>query len=133
MEAKLRQAVWDRAGRRCEYCRLKQDHEPSRVFHVEHIIAQQHRGGDEEGNLALACQLCNLLKGTNLTSLDPDTNALTRLFHPREDDWDEHFRVDGPRILGLTDKGRTTVWLLEMNAEERIALRGVLQEADEWP
>ncbi len=133
MDSRLRQFVRERAEYRCEYCRLRQEHEPSRIFHVEHIIALQHRGSDEEGNLALACQLCNLLKGTNLTSLDPDTSALTCLFHPREDDWSQHFQIDGPRIRGLTDKGRTTVWLLEMNSDERVALRSLLQEAAEWP
>jgi hypothetical protein len=133
MDAKMRQIVRERAADRCEYCRLQQKHEPTRSFHVEHVIAQQHRGGDEEGNLALACQLCNLLKGTNLTSLDPDTNALTRLFHPRDNLWEDHFRIEGSCIFGITDVGRTTVWLLEMNCEERVALRSVLQEAGEWP
>ena len=133
MDARLRQIVRERAGHRCEYCRLRQAHEPTRPFHVEHIIALQHRGTDDLENLALACQLCNLLKGTNLTSLDPDTNLLTPLFHPRQHVWDEHFRMDGPVIFGLSDLGRTTVWLLEMNCVERVALRAVLIESGEWP
>ncbi|MGV3659463.1 MAG: HNH endonuclease [Prosthecobacter sp.] len=51
-------------------------------YHVEHIIAQQHRGQDDLENLALARRHCNLLKGPNLTSLDPDGDRLVRLFHP---------------------------------------------------
>jgi len=56
-----------RAGNRCEYCRLPE--ELSDVpFHVEHIVARQHQGGDELSNLALACDRCNLYKGPNLAS-----------------------------------------------------------------
>src|SRR5438094_709974 len=84
MTQTLRRRVRARAGDRCEYCRLKQEHEPDRPFHVEHVIARSHRGGDAPSNLALACQLCNLLKGPNLSSIDPDTEKLERLFHPRK-------------------------------------------------
>ena len=59
-------------------------------------------------------------------SFDPDTNEVVRLFHPRRDNWHEHFALEGPRILGLTAIGRTTAWLLQMNAEERVELRSVL-------
>ena len=133
MTQALRQQVRERAGHRCEYCRLRQEHEPDRPFHVEHIIATQHRGGDGLENLALACQLCNLLKAPNLSSLDPDTEELVRLFHPRNDAWEDHFRVEGAMIAGRTDVGRTTAWLLEMNSEDRVELRRTLIELGEWP
>lgn len=133
MTPALRRQVRERAGQRCEYCRLRQEHEPDRPFHVEHIIATQHRGGDSGENLALACQLCNLLKGPNLSGLDPDTEVLVRLFHPRNDVWEDHFRVGGAMIVGRTDVGRTTAWLLEMNGEDRVELRRTLIELGEWP
>jgi len=128
-----RQRVRTRAGDRCEYCRLKQEHELHRPFHIEHIIAAQHRGGDDLENLALACQLCNLLKGPNLSGIDPDTEKLERLFHPRKDIWTEHVRFDGGRIVGVTAIGRTTAWLLEMNSDDREELRATLIESSEWP
>lgn len=131
MDAATRRTVWERAGNRCEYCRLKQSHEPAQTFHIEHIVAKQHRGGDDMGNLALACHLCNWQKGPNLTSIDPDTGKLTPLFHPREQLWQEHFMQQQERVMGLTDIGRTTVWLLEMNCDERLALRSVLIELGE--
>ena len=81
--------------------------------------------------LALACHACNLHKGTNLASFDPDTNEVTRLFHPRRDRWEEHFAANGPRIAGRTVIGRTTAWLLQMNSEERVELRTVLLELGE--
>lgn len=45
------------------------------------------------------------------------------LFNPRIDDWPDHFRVDGGRIVGLTPTGRTTVRLLAMNGSTRMELR----------
>jgi hypothetical protein len=49
-------------------------------FHVEHVIAKKHRGSDDLGNLAWACIFCNLYKGPNLASLDPDSGELTRVW-----------------------------------------------------
>jgi hypothetical protein len=45
-------------------------------------VAQQHHGGSDEVNLALACHFCNRHKGPNLTGIDPTTGELTRLFNP---------------------------------------------------
>ena len=131
IDAGLKQRVRERALHRCEYCRLRQEHEPDRRFHIEHIIARRHRGADDDSNLALACTLCNLQKGASIGSLDPDSNELTRLFHPRQDDWTQHFRRDGAMILGLTDIGRTTVWLLDMNCDDRVKMRLALSDLGE--
>ncbi len=125
MDAALSQFVQQRAGDRCEYCRLAQVHSGLR-FHLEHIIAKQHGGTNHVGNLALACPECNYHKGTNLTGLDPDTGKVTRLYHPRQDRWDDHFTRDGARIVGKTAVGRTTVWLLEMNTGDRLRWRELL-------
>ena len=64
---------------------LHQDDSPLAVLHIEHIIPKIHGGSDDLENLALACVDCNLHKGTNLTGIDPQTDAVTRLFHPRRD------------------------------------------------
>ena len=58
-------------AKRCEYCRLPQSALPLARFHIEHVIARQHRGGDSPGNLALSCHHCNLHKGPNLSGVDP--------------------------------------------------------------
>ena len=125
MDAATAQFVRQRAGHRCEYCRLAEEHSTLR-FHVEHIVAKQHRGTDEPDNLALACPECNYQKGTNLTGIDPDTGKLTPLFHPRRDRWEEHFTRVGARIVGQTPQGRTTVWLLEINTGDRLRWREML-------
>ena len=128
MDAALREFVRRRAGDRCEYCRLPQ-HAVDGRFHVEHIVAQQHRQDDRPTNLALACARCNLQKGTNLASVDAVTGAAVPIFNPRTDNWSEHFAFRGSEIIGLTPTGRATVRLLEMNARHRVELRSSLLAA----
>ena len=128
----LRQLVRERAGMRCEYCRFREVHLPFWSFHLEHIVACQHGGSDEPSNLAWACPRCNACKGTNLSAVDPDSAAVVRLFDPRKDRWEEQFALRGGHIAGLTPSGRATVWLLQMNTDERIALRTMLIEDRLW-
>jgi hypothetical protein len=127
MDAALRELVRDRAGARCEYCHLPQPFSELK-FHVEHIIPRQHGGPDTPENLALACPECNLLKGPNLTSVDPTTGRVVRLFHPRSDKWAEHFVQRGARISGLTPFGRATVSLLKMNDPQRLDVRTLIRD-----
>jgi len=125
MDAVTTQLVRQRAGQRCEYCRLSEEYS-ALCFHIEHIVAKQHGGTDALDNLALACPECNYQKGPNLTGVDPDTGKVTPLFDPRRDHWEEHFARVGARIVGKTPKGRTTVWLLEMNTGDRLRWRELL-------
>jgi 5-methylcytosine-specific restriction endonuclease McrA len=131
MDAQLRESVRKRADGRCEYCRLRQEHDAFHPFHVEHIVARQHGGKDHRDNLAWACHQCNLHKGPNLSGIDPDTSQMVRLFHPRRDVWEEHFALEDVRIVGRTPIGRTTSWVLQMNAQERLELRKSLRELGE--
>jgi hypothetical protein len=126
MDAATSQFIRQRAGNRCEYCRLSQDFSALR-FHIGHILARQHGGTDVHENLALACPECNFHKGTNLSSIDPDTGKPSQLFNPRKDTWDDHFAREGATIRGKTAIGRTTAWLLEMNSGDRLRLRDVLR------
>jgi len=97
-------------------------------FQVDHIIAQQHGGANDDQNLALACIRCNRFKGPNIAGVDPDTGEIIRLFNPRRDDWHEHFRWQGPELKGLTKVGQVTIALLMINDPEVVALRKTLQE-----
>lgn len=121
--SQTRTKVRERAQNACEYCRLHQDDSPLAALHVEHIIPKIHGGTDELDNLALACIDCNLHKGTNLTGIDPQTNEITQLFHPRRQEWNEHFEWQGVYLVGRTPAGRTTIRVLKMNSEDQIALR----------
>jgi hypothetical protein len=133
MDAALRRQVRECAGHRCEYCRGRQEDDPLFSFHVEHVLRRQHGGLDAAAKLALACYHCNRHKGPNLAALDPETNQLTQLFDPRQDDWDEHFRAVGAVIAGRTPIGRATARLLKMNAAIRLDLRTELAGVRRWP
>jgi hypothetical protein len=117
-----------RARFRCEYCLVPQS-SSKLTFPIDHVIARQHGGRTEEHNLALCCGRCNLHKGPNLAGIDPVSNVLTRLFNPRTDRWSEHFRYRGAILLGLTDIGRTTIVVLNINHPLNVADRGVLMNA----
>lgn len=118
----LRRLVEERAKYRCEYCLL-----PANLsffsHEIDHIIAEKHEGKTEVNNLAYTCWRCNRYKGTDLGSFDPQTGDFCLLFNPRTQEWDEHFEVNNFQILGLTAIGRTTVKLLQLNNDERIAER----------
>jgi hypothetical protein len=100
-----------------------QSAEPFFIFHIEHIVARQHGGGDGEENLALACYHCNCHKGTNLTAIDPLNGEVVPLFHPRMHPWPEHFAQADDLIEGRSAIGRATVSLLRMNSPDRRRLR----------
>ena len=123
MTAATRALVRERAGNHCEYCRIHQEDSPLAALHIEHIRPLKHGGSDDESNLCLACIDCNLHKGPNLTGIDPLTDAITPLFHPRQQRWDEHFRWDDLYIICQTDVGRTTIRVLCMNSAEQLELR----------
>ena len=95
--------------------------QPFLAFHVEHIIAKQHGGSDHESNLCLACHWCNLHKGPNLATLVD--GEVVVLYHPRQQEWDAHFRLRYDRVIGMTPVGVGTVKLLNMNDEDRCELR----------
>lgn len=128
----MRAAVHERAAGRCEYCLVSDEdvlipHEP------DHVVAGQHGGATSLENLALACFHCNRLKGPNLASVDPETRELAALFHPRTQRWADHFRLTGLLVIGLTPTGRATVFLLRLNAPERVRLREALQTVGRFP
>lgn len=124
MESTARGLVRARAEDRCEYCRLPQAAVDA-TFHVDHVVAQQHldQVENEPEALALACDRCNLHKGTNLSSIDPVTEEIVLLFNPRRDQWEDNFALEGGMVVGLTPRGRATARLLQMNAKHRVQLR----------
>jgi len=82
---------------------------------IDHIIAEKHDGQTVEENLALSCTLCNKHKGSDLTSIDNETEAIVPLFNPRKDVWSEHFKIENGVFIGLTPNARATIRLLQIN------------------
>ena len=105
-----------RASHRCEYCRA-----PEAVFNfpfeVEHIVPTSRGGGDNDDNLCLACRACNLRKSDRLAVSDELSGVEVPLFDPRQERWDEHFRIDveSGELQGTTPTGRATIASLDMN------------------
>ena len=53
----LRKLVIERAGHRCEYCRVP-EYLSGFDYHIEHIIGVQHGGTNTLDNLAYCCPIC---------------------------------------------------------------------------
>jgi 5-methylcytosine-specific restriction endonuclease McrA len=94
-----RKQVRERSDLRCEYCLLP-DGFGFYSHQVDHIIATKHRGSSELDNLAWACFECNNAKGSDIASIDEETNDIARLYNPRTQNWDDHFEKVDARILG---------------------------------
>jgi 5-methylcytosine-specific restriction endonuclease McrA len=129
---RLRRQVQERAQGRCEYCLI---HEADMYYphEADHVIAEKHGGLTSLENLAWACFYCNRFKGSDLASVDPTSNKVVFLFHPREQRWHRHFRLNDGLIEGITSSGRATVALLHLNAPERVAYRLGLIELGHYP
>ena len=125
MEEALRQVVWEEARACCEYCRIPQ-WSTLLPFAVDHIIARKHQGLTSRDNLCLSCYNCNAYKGPNIAGIDSNTGEITRLFHPRQDTWADHFRWNGPMLVGKTAIARTTIGVLKVNLSERVEHRKLL-------
>src|SRR5436305_1310587 len=128
MEVRLRKAVWDRAGAMCEYCRMPQGFDPV-TFELEHIIPEKHDGATELDSLALACFFCNRFKGPNLAGVDPETQQIVPLFHPRHQSWAEHFFWSNGVLKGRSPEARATIAVLRKNDPARVTLRTILTES----
>ncbi len=130
----LKHLVSSRAGGMCEYCRSREKYAIDPLV-MEHIQPISRGGKTTADNLALACQTCNNRKYIKTEAIDPVTNSIVPLFHPRKMVWMEHFtwNDDATRMLGLTPTGRATIALLRTNRESVMNMRRVLTVINEHP
>lgn len=132
MDSQLYRLVRERAQDTCEYCRISARFDPL-PFQVDHIIAIKHLGPTVEHNLALSCFSCNNHKGPNIAGIDPDSGKITPLYHPRQHQWSQHFRWNGPLLLGVMSEGRATIAVLAINLQHRMEWRTQLIEEGVFP
>lgn len=127
ISAATRRAVITRARGLCEYCQSRADHSTG-YFAVEHIFPVSRGGPNDLDNLALACAGCNGHKYDKIEALDPVSKNVVSLFHPRRQEWNEHFEwsEDFTRVLGITPTGRATINALQMNRPGLVNLRRAL-------
>jgi HNH endonuclease len=125
----LKQQVIERANGCCEFCLAQLRFSPN-SFHVEHHVQIGRGGGNTAENLTLACPQCNLHKATRTEAVDPVTEQVVPIFHPRQMNWDEHFTwsYDTTQMVGETPIGRATVELVQTNRETLLNLRWALQQ-----
>src|SRR4051794_16407886 len=90
----LERTVRERAGHRCEYCHLPQTCTNVKLP-IDHVISLQHHGPTAAANLALCCGPCNRHEGPNVSGIDRVTGAMTPLFNPRIQRWEDHFCWSG--------------------------------------
>lgn len=110
----------------CAYCRSP-EYLSVTAFEVDHVVPVSAGGATVLDNLCLACTTCNRNKGTHQDAFDPVSGVLVALFHPRRQNWSEHFEWNPERteIEGLTPVGRATVGVLQMNRPQLVRLRGL--------
>ena len=132
--AQQKQAVVERAQGCCEYCR-SQARFATQSFSVEHIKPRSRGGKTTLDNLALACQGCNNHKYTKTERRDPVSGDIVPLYHPRQQQWHDHFawNDDFTLIIGLTPTGRATVEALQLNRKGVVNLRRILYAMGEHP
>jgi 5-methylcytosine-specific restriction endonuclease McrA len=87
---KLRDAVRERAGGMCEYCRYP-DIASYATFNCDHCVPEAAGGPTTIANLAWACPTCNASKGGSVEAPDPLTGQRAAVFNPRLHSWNEHF------------------------------------------
>ena len=130
ISAEMRRMIRARAGGICEYCLVEEAGMPFR-FHIDHVIAEKHDGPSLDHNLCLCCPDCNRAKGSDIST--QVNGRLVRLYNPRIDDWSRHFVLDNGLIRSRSLIGAATLKLLDINDEQRLARRRILQLAGRYP
>lgn len=118
----LRRLVSERSHDCCEYCLIPESSTFAPHW-IDHVIAEKHGGRTVAENLANSCSQCNQRKGSDLSSIDPESGQIVPLFNPRKERWSVHFKLEGGSILPLTATGRATTKLLHLNSPDRIEER----------
>lgn len=113
---------------RCEY-RLTHEDDSAFSHEVDQRCQAATGGRTTAGNLAYACMVCNRFKGTNIGSVD-SAGSVVRLYRPRSDRWQEHFRLRGAVIAPLSEAAIATAKLLRLNDVERFKVWADIQRVD---
>ena len=124
LRASLRRQVAADFSNRCAYCHTLTAITGARLV-IDHIIPAAAGGPTVRENLCLACHSCNEFKGAQVEVQDPSTGERVPLFHPRQQQWREHFcwSKDSSEIIGLTSVGRVTVVALKLNHPDIVEAR----------
>jgi hypothetical protein len=114
----------DADDHRCAYCQTSEVN-TGQPMTVDHILPRAQGGISAFDNLCFACRRCNEFKAGNTHREDPFSGEHVPLFHPRQDNWDDHFtwNESGVLLIGLTSIGRATIVALNINNPIIVAAR----------
>lgn len=110
---------------RCVYCTIHEnEYGGPRGFTVEHFRPKSlfpHLAVDYQ-NLLYGCNVCNPYKLNDWPSDDPLGDGIGYL-DPCEHDYDDHFRLNGFEIEGLTQVAKYMIERLHLNRSQLVKLR----------
>lgn len=131
---RFRKDMLPKQNYRCAYCRLKL-HSNEVTPEIEHIVPKNLKPDwmYEPFNLCLSCKLCNTKKGhVKKTLVDESVETLPRdsesykMIHPHLDRYSENIEFVGDVLYrGISDKGKYTISLCELNRYEVAAARAM--------
>jgi len=122
----LRRQIRAAASECCEYC-LVPEAMAFASFHIDHIISEKQGGATSYPNLALACRPCNISKGASIVAYSGEWDQFTRLYHPRQDAWADHFELlESGLIKPLSRIAFGTLQIMGINDDARVIERGSL-------
>lgn len=76
---------------------------------------------------------CNRFKGSDIGSIIFDKKEFFRFYHPRWDNWGEHFQLNDSTIEPLTNIGQVTARILGFNDQLRLLERQLLIDKKKYP
>ncbi len=133
-KGRFRRDMLPKQNYRCAYCRLEL-HTNEVTPEIEHIVPKNLKPNwmYEPFNLCLSCKLCNTKKGHRKKTLVdesveevPHDAGAYKLIHPYLDRYSENIEFVGDILYrGISDKGRYTIWLCELNRYEVAAARAM--------
>lgn len=133
-KGRFRRDMLPKQNYRCAYCRLEL-HTNEVTPEIEHIVPKSLKPNwmYEPLNLCLSCKLCNTKKGhRKKTLVDESVEALPRdsasykMIHPHLDRYSENIVFVGDILYrGISDKGKYTINLCELNRYEVAAARAM--------
>ncbi len=134
VSAEIRKRILALSNKLCEYCKSPKDFSTD-LYAFDHIIPVALGGKTVFINMAYSCGGCNSYKNQKIAGFDEVENIEVSLFHPRIQNWDEHFTWsdDFTKVIGITAIGRATINTLKLNRQEVMNFRRVLVLADEHP
>lgn len=133
-KGRFRRDMLPKQNYRCAYCRLEL-HTSEVTPEIEHIVPKSLKPNwmYEPFNLCVSCKLCNTKKGhRKKTLVDESVEELPhdmrayKMIHPHLDRYSENIEFVGDILYrGISDKGRYTISLCELNRYEVAAARAM--------